>query len=409
MAGQLYRALNRSNFLQSIGDLISSIKKAKQQKEESDLIYNRVNQFKTDAQNAVNATMTQDVTRPNPMYAAPLQATGAPSLVQNLGFGKGSPATPSLANMTGVGQPNGMNTLTPENMYKEQVTSPKTYNAQITRPVDLRTRQQNLANQYISLMEDLQKMKYLSPEDKNNALNIAGLVYKTNEPQAPEYFELGQNQTRYVRDPNDIDPSTGLPRVKVVASNIKQEKSRSDKHIGNYEASDGKIHDRWQKADGSIYETIGGSFYKPPREPILDPDRNRKIDSYASVTEGLNKLSEYDTKNLKEYTPDQIASILPKDFMLSKPSESGYIISGKYVPKSSLDALKKSERNKYVKDATAMIEEDSDLSKAANNIQEGLNNGLSTNEALKIYKTVNPHLSKAHEKKLKAYFELMRE
>jgi len=156
------------------------------------------------------------------------------------------------------------------------------------------------------------------------------------------------------------------------------------------------------------FVSTGQKFFHESKEAKLDPDRNRKIDSYSEVVAGINGLQEYDSKNLREYTPKEIASALPRDFMLSQPSESGYIIGGKYVPKSALNSFKNQRRNEFVKSATSMIEEEG-LSDIIENLQEGIDSGKNPDEVIRIFKKSNPHLTASHEKKIKAYFELMSE
>lgn len=369
MAGQLYRALQRTDFLNNIAGLISDLRKKALAKQQSDEIFNRVSKYQTDVAGAQAAATTPG--QPAQNFNVPYMLA-RPEL-QNAVDDPSKSVAAAVTGIPALNQP-------PENI---PVTMPAT-----APQYDVRKHEQNLANLNVGLMKDMAGMDYLRPEDKNQVVNIADLLNRTYAPQRPVVTKLGDNESLVSYDPlnpNGIQTITSGRRKPFTVGgnaafgyddngNVDFSKPlwQNDKHIGSYNANDGKVHDRWLKSDGTIYETISGSFYKQPHEPKLDPDRNRKIDAYASVVEGLNKLKQFDQKNLKEYTPDQIASILPKDFLLSKPPEGGYIISGKYIPKSVLASARNSERNKYVKEATKLVYSEG-LMNVVDEIQNGLN------------------------------------
>lgn len=204
MAGELYRALARNQFLQPIIDTFRAIQEQNMQEQAMMNYQNLWRNYQDQIRQINSATQTATIERPNPLYKPQMAAsdtagpmTGStmrnifqPDPMQSFPLSNTDLTpnpTPALSNMI-QGRPRGLDTISPETMYREQVTSPKTYMQTNETPIsdmEKYDRARQLADNTLVGM-------LMSPNMKGNeqAVNVLSLLIDRGANQfAPSFTE----------------------------------------------------------------------------------------------------------------------------------------------------------------------------------------------------------------------------
>lgn len=147
----------------------------------------------------------------------------------NLGIGINPQGRPNAVNLTGTPAQNNFNVSRLKALTTQPV-DPSAGQTPLTKEIpmsqnDIRSAIMNKFADYASQLNSID----LSPEEKQNGLQVAQLRMNANLPAGPQFFELSKNARRYMENPNDP-----MHPVEVASNIIPDDKNPFDpwKNIG---------------------------------------------------------------------------------------------------------------------------------------------------------------------------------
>lgn len=400
MGGNIFRALQRNNNLQSVVDLIGAIRKKALQEDERNAMFNRISKYQGDVQNASNSAI---------IPGKPAQEANVPYLLANPNL-QGAPvpksSTPYNLMKPETPKPDIIGGLIDQSIpgVKPASTQAPTEDPQSIRTTtpasparyDVNKHEQKLAELNVGLLKDMAGMEYLSPEDRATTLNIADILNRANAPHKPVVMKMGDNESLVSYDPQNPNGIQTIANGKKKPFTLGSSAAFGYDDQGNVDFTK-PLYERPSTKTEPTPRTVGNDGYyydwdaksnsfkktnlKAPSKDYLSadqlgggktPDYSQNLGDVKQAFAQINQLKEqlYDPKGwVDEYKDDKGNTITLPEKMKKITLPDGKV---EYFTKKDAEQYKETLKKGSIESATQLVNSQG-LMNVVNEIQNGLN------------------------------------